>query len=220
MKLPINQIIQGDCLEVMKEWPDNCVDLVLTDPPYGIGLEYADYDDTEDGWYDMMLRLIPECKRLSSMSVMPTCRIKALEWIYTHIPPDWLICWYKGSPGHRSFIGFNDWEPHLVYGKNEGVQMHDYFYCQPEMVKLGHPCPKPIGWAYWMIERMTKPGDLILEPFLGSGTTCVAAKMLGRNYIGIDISPEYVKIAQERLKAVDTGVPVKEARAGQGALFQ
>ena len=70
-----------------------------------------------------------------------------------------------------------------------------------------------------LIEENSKPGDLILDPFCGSGTTCVAAKKLGRRYIGIDISEEYCQIARERLEAVDTGVPVKEARQGQGALF-
>jgi site-specific DNA-methyltransferase (adenine-specific) len=54
----------------------------------------------------------------------------------------------------------------------------------------------------------------------GSGTTCVAAKKLGRQYIGVDIRPEYCEIARERLRALDTGVPVKEARKGQIPLFQ
>ena len=215
----INQIHCADCLDFMKDFPDNSVDLVLTDPPYGIGLEYDIYDDTKDNWYALMLKLVPSCKRVSSMSIMPTCRIKAMGWIYANIPPDWLICWYKGSPGHRAFVGFNDWEPILVYGKNKGVQMHDYFYCQPTPFNNGHPCPKPLGWAMWFISRCTKPNDLILDPFCGSGTTCVAAKMLGRRFIGIDISSDYCKIARQRLEAVDTGVSVKEQNKGQMALF-
>jgi len=72
---------------------------------------------------------------------------------------------------------------------------------------------------YWILERYSNPGDLILDPFCGSGTTCVAAKMLGRRYIGIDISEEYCKIARQRLEAVDTGVPVKEQNKGQMAMF-
>ena len=83
-----------------------------------------------------------------------------------------------------------------------------------------HPTQKPLGVMKWILERYSEPGQLIVDPFCGSGTTCVAAKMLGRRYIGIDISEEYCQIAKDRLRAVDTGVPVKEARAGQRALFE
>ena len=83
----------------------------------------------------------------------------------------------------------------------------------------GHPTQKPLDLIYRIVETSSLPGDLILDPFCGSGTTCVAAKMLGRRYIGIDISEEYCKIARQRLRAVDTGVPVKEQRIGQMAMF-
>ena len=204
--MEINKIYQGDCLEIMKTFPDKSVDLVLTDPPYGIGLKYDVYDDSEDNWFKMFDKLIPEIKRISKMSILPCCRIKALEWIYKNHPPDWLICWYKGSPGHRSFIGFNDWEPLLVYGKNEGVQMHDYFQQNniEEMGGNGHPCPKSVKWAEWLIDRASQKGQIILDPFLGSGTTAVAAKKLGRNYIGIEISEKYAKMAEERVNSVTT----------------
>ena len=82
-----------------------------------------------------------------------------------------------------------------------------------------HPTQKPLAVMYWILERYSNPGDLILDPFCGSGTTCVAAKMLGRRYIGIDISETYCKIARQRLEAVDTGVPVKEQNKGQMAMF-
>jgi len=78
---------------------------------------------------------------------------------------------------------------------------------------------KPLALMAYLCEKLSNPGDLILDPFCGSGTTCVAAKMLGRRYIGIDISEDYCRIARERLAAIDTAVPVKEARAGQMGLF-
>jgi len=193
----------GDCLEIMKTIPDKSIDLVLTDPPYGIGLEYGIYKDTEENWFKMFDRLIPEIKRVAKMSILPCCRIKALPYIYQTAPPDWLICWYKGSPGHRAFVGFNDWEPLLVYGKNKDVQMHDYFYCQPERIntedKSVHPCPKPVKWAKWLIYRTTQKEDTILDPFMGSGTTGVACKELGRNFIGIEICEKYYNIAKRRI---------------------
>ena len=196
----INKVICGDCLEVMKHIPDNAVDLVVTDPPYGIGLNYgAGVDDSEASWFDMFNNIIPIFKSKSQMTIMPSCQIRRLPYIYQHHPPDWLIAWYKGSPGHQSFVGFNDWEPHLVYGKRDGIQMHDYFQTKLVPANNGHPCPKPIEWGRWLISRASKENDIILDPFLGSGTTAVAAKQLGRKYIGIEINPDYCKIAEQRL---------------------
>lgn len=195
----VNKIIQGDCLEVMKGMPDKSVDLVLTDPPYGVNMDYDVYNDTEENWYKLIKNFIPEAKRVAKMVIMPSCQIKRLKWIYDNFPPDWLICWYKGSVGCAGFMGFNDWEPHLVYGKNTNT-MHDYFKVTPTSFNNQHPCPKPIQWAEWLISRATKEGQIVLDPFLGSGTTAVACKRLKRNFIGIEISPEYCKMAEERLR--------------------
>jgi len=197
----INKVVCGDCLELLKEIPDKSIDLVLTDPPYGIELEYDIYKDTSENWITLFSCVLPELIRISKCVIMPCCRFVKLKWIYSNYPPDWLICWYKGSVGHRSNIGFNDWEPHLVYGKPNKI-MHDYFKTSPTPFNNGHPCPKPIKWAQWFIEKSTNQGDLVLDCFLGSGTTAVACKQLNRNFIGIEISPDYCKIAESRLKAV------------------
>lgn len=198
----INKVICGDCLEVMKGIPDKSIDLVLTDPPYGIGLKYGNYEDTEDNWFKLFNSMLPEILRISTMAILPSCRIKALPYIYQKFPPDWLICWYKGSTGHRAFVGFNDWEPLLVYGKGQGVQMHDYFNIQSQRfdsITSQHPCPKPLKWASWLISRATQKDQIVLDPFLGSGTTAVACKELGRKFIGIEINKEYCQIAERRL---------------------
>lgn len=205
----INKIICGDCLEVMKGMPDKCVDLIVTDPPYGIDLEYDIYKDSEYEWYKLMMSSIPEMIRVSKMVIMPSTKIHKLEWFYKHYPPDWLICWYKGSTGHASYIGFNDWEPHLVYGRTKNnLFMHDYFQTtsSPKLGTYGHPCPKPIEWAHWLIAKASEKGNIILDPFSGSGTVCVAAKELYRNFIGIELSPKYCKIAEDRLKQEVLGI--------------
>lgn len=196
------ELINGDCLEVMRGMDDNSVDLVLTDPPYGVGLEYNSYKDTIENWKELFLEFVPLAKRISSMVIMPSCQIKLLEFIYDNYPPDWLICWHKGSPGTASYIGFNDWEPLLVYGKIQGVSMHDYFSVNnnEKMGNYGHPCPKPILWSKWLISRATKEGATILDPFMGSGTTGVACVQTGRNFIGIEIDKDYFEIAKKRIE--------------------
>ncbi len=192
-------LYNDDCMNIMKTMADKSVDLCLCDPPYGINLGYDVYKDTEENWYNLMGGVIPEMKRIAEMVILPSCQIKRLNWVYNNFPPDWLICWYKGSTGCSAHIGFNDWEPHLVYGKRKGVWMHDYFQARNDekMGNYGHPCPKPIAWAKWLIEK--SKSQSVIDPFMGSGTTGVACKELGRNFIGIEISPEYFKIAKRRI---------------------
>ena len=196
------ELILGDCLEVMKSMPDKSVDAVITDPPYGVNLDYGLYEDTLENWKEMFIRFIPEAKRITKMVIMPSCQINLLEFIYAHHPPDWIIAWHKGSPGTSSYIGFNDWEPLLVYGKTDKLSMHDYFSVTNIEKKgsYGHPCPKPIRWATWLISRATKEANTILDPFMGSGTTGVACVQTGRNFVGIEIDPDYYEIAKRRIK--------------------
>ena len=211
-----NTIICGDCLEVMKDWPDGCVDLVLTDPPYNVGLNYDIHSDNIKDYPAFVRKLSGEGIRLSNKFAV-TSGIRNID---LYPKPKWILCWSKPNSMRRNDLGgFNMWEPILFYGKK--VIYQDLFKCPTiPQADNGHPCPKPLELFKWLVRVITEPNDLILDPFCGSGTTCVAAKMLGRRYIGIDISPDYCQIAEDRLRAVDTGVPVKEARAGQGALFE
>ena len=199
--LEINKIYCMDALELLKQLSDKSVDLILTDTPYGVNLDYDIYVDTEENWYELMNKFIPEAIRVAKMVIMPSCQIKRLNWIYHNFPPDWLICWYKGSTGTAGFIGFNDWEPLLVYGKIH-TNMHDYFKAQPEAFSIitgGHPCPKPKQWARWLIKRATQPKEIVCDPFAGTGSTLSACQELNRQFIGFEISPEYCKIIEKRL---------------------
>jgi len=202
MKNLSDKIICDDAIRFLKKLGDKSIDLILTDPPYGLNLKYDNYQDSETNWYSLMFDFIPQATRVAKMVIMPSCQIKKLKWIYQNFPPDWLICWYKGSPGHASYVGFNDWEPLLVYGKTKTrLYMHDYFQTKasPKKGTFNHPCPKPIEWALWLIQRATDENQIVLDPFCGSGTVCVAAKQLNRRYFGLDISHNYCSIAIERL---------------------
>jgi len=192
-------IYHGDCREILPTLPK--VDLVLTDPPYGVGLEYASYNDTEANWFQLMEGAIPVMRQSSDMVILPSCQIKRLGWFYQHHKPDWIIVWHKGSPGCASSIGFNDWEPLLVYGRTHGLSMHDHFtVCNDEEMGVrGHPCPKPIKWATWLLTRALPKNGTVADPFMGSGTTLRAAKDLGRKAIGIEIEERYCEIAAKRL---------------------
>jgi len=114
-----------------------------------------------------------------------------------------------------------------VYGKKHPVKTINDTYYPTSILDFGtvyrndyeHPTQKPIELSMWLVKTYSNVNELVLDCCCGSGSFCVAAKMLGRRYIGIDISEDYCKIARERLEAVDTGVPVKEQRKGQLPLF-
>lgn len=226
--LPVNQVICGDCRSIMAEWPDGCVDLVLTDPPYGIGesnrknlsrsvlAKNTDYGDYQ--W---------DRKKLSDETVREMVRVSRDQIIF-------------GGNYYGGILG--DTSCYIVWDKDNGE--NDFADCELAWTsfkkatrkvkwrwhgmlqepgypkeKRVHPTQKPLGVARWILERYSKPTDVILDPCCGSGTFCIAAKQLGRNYIGIDISEDYCRIARERLAACDSGVPASEARAGQQSLF-
>ena len=171
----------------------------VTDPPYGIVIKYSTYDDSPEAWFALMDKMIPLLRELAKFVIMPCCQIRRMDWWYANHKPDWLIAWYKGSPGQRSAVGFSDWEPHLVWGKPPNP-MHDYFQSECGCDKNGHPCPKPLAWATWLIERAASVDDILFDPFLGSGTTMVACENLKRKCRGIEISPNYCAVVLQRMK--------------------
>ena len=243
MNLPINEIVCGDCLEVMKDWPDNCVDLVLTDPPYGIGIAKWD-KEVPVLWLGEAERILLDSGALYcfgdslTISKIQWHGEKVIEmqwkcrcvWVYEDGPRNYRT-WTSKHEDCLVFHACNHiqttpTEPSIHKDPRWGDDRHigDVWKCNRVLNNYKerdlHITQKPIDLMIMVIEASSKKGDLILDPFCGSGTTCVAAKMLGRNYIGIDISEEYCEIAQQRIKAVETGVPVKEQRKGQLGLFE
>jgi site-specific DNA-methyltransferase (adenine-specific) len=199
MKYPddfINKIICGDCLEVMKDIPDKSVDLVLTDPPYGLNKKIHDggtwstkqkFDACLEWDYLIDKSYWEEVFRISKHQII---------WggNYYSFPPSrgWIV-WVKPY-----FPTMSDAElAWTSFDKNTRIFKESR---NPEGYKK-HPTQKPVSLMKYCIENYTKPDDIILDPFLGSGTTAVACKSLGRRYIGIEISQEYCDIARKRVNA-------------------
>jgi site-specific DNA-methyltransferase (adenine-specific) len=207
----LNQVICGDCLEVMKGIPDKSVDLVLTDPPYGVegghggkNKDYrkADYDncfdDTPDYIKNVCVKSINECLRIAKTVVFtPGTRC------FSFYPqPDDCGCFFQPASNRIGKFGFQSCQPIFYYGyyKNRGKgAIATGISVTERSEKKGHPCPKPIKAWSWLLERCSNFGDIILDPFFGSGTTGVAAKLLGRQFIGIEISEKYCEIARKRI---------------------
>lgn len=220
-------ILCGDCLEVMAHWPEKCVDLVLTDPPYGIDFDRAGWADRPEDYESLMRQLVPLWTRLSRSAVFCwQALINAPVW------HKWFPEQFRIFAACKGFVQFRptslqwSWDPVIFWGDVKGepdvcrkdwhVQFLAPFGLNRE--KIEHPCPRPLEQVCHLLALVSEESDIALDGMCGSGTTCVAAKKLGRRYVGIDISRDYCEIAKERLIALDTGVPVKEARAGQAAL--
>ena len=204
----INQVIQGDCLEIMKKIPDNSIDLILTDLPYGIGYKYIDYDDTQENLINLINKLMPQLFRVSQRIAI-FCGVQNI-WLYPK--GDWIISWnWKGTNTFGKY-GYNQWQPVIMYGKdikgfgsiNHILKSDSIKYeggnCDEIKKFENHPCPKNLGIMKRLINRLSNQNNLILDPFLGSGTTAVAAKELGRRFIGIEISEKYCATARQRLR--------------------
>jgi site-specific DNA-methyltransferase (adenine-specific) len=199
----------GDCLEVLPqlEAAGERFDLCLTDPPYGVNINYAEYADTKTALSALIEAFLPKAQSMAT--VMALTPGVTGQWLYPR--PDWVICWHKPASMGRCFIGFCNWEPVILYGKPPRTICDHFRACiVPDGHLEGHPCPKPLEWGLHLVRSLTLDGGSILDPFLGSGTTLVAAYRLGRHATGIEISEEYCELAAKRL----------EAELAQGRLFE
>jgi len=220
-----NKIIQGDCLEEMNKLEDNSVDLVVTSPPYNIGIEYGDsFLDTKPleeykKWilevYMQLFRVIKKgglvCINVGNQrnSGLPHHTYFLLKEAGFDIIKE--IFWYKGLyyiQGETIFVCSKGKEYNKYYQKGDGFYSNGQFSTVWEMryktgeskKKLGHNAFFVKQLPYNFIKINTKEGDVVLDPFMGSGTTGVACAELRRKFIGIELNKEYIKIAKARIK--------------------
>lgn len=209
MKDYLNKIIQGDCLEVMKGLPDKSVDIIITDPPYGkmwtrgvngIGV-LKDKNEADKTLWDTKptKEYFDEMLRVSKNQIIFGGNYFT-DYLY---PSNCWIVWDKlGDLKLGEQIPFADcelaWTSFNTVVKKFTLRQQGFIKDTKDIRQ--HPTQKPTELMKWIIDKYTKPTDIILDPYMGSGSTLVASKELNRNYIGIEISPEYCKIAEDRLR--------------------
>lgn len=242
-----NRIHHGDARD-MSFIPDGVVDLVVTSPPYNVGIRYSTYDDDQpmDAYLEMLNQVWKECHRVLSpggriaINVAGTGRKpymplhhyirEQLERIGFGMRGE--IIWNKGpimrtawgswrSPANPALRDVHEYI--LVFSKGDWSIGHkgESDLTAEEFVEYtrsvwgfraaganqspDHPAPFPLELPSRLIKLYTYKDDLVLDPFNGSGTTCKAAASLGRRWIGVDIDPEYCRIAGKGVE-VD-GIP-------------
>jgi DNA modification methylase len=219
----IDKVICGDCLEVMKGIPDKSVDLAVTDPPYGVYYEGGHFhsgdvniqrkreslvnDDTNI--YPALFSEIYRLLKDGSGGAYVFYAGSLSQYVYPPLPFQkyQMLIWGKSNARFAAMMARykHDFEPFLWLQKpptkwNGDSRQRSLWWMKANAQNDCHPTQKPIPVIEKMIRNSSNIGDLILDPFLGSGTTAVAAKNLGRHFIGIEIEPKYVAIANQRLQ--------------------
>ena len=208
MNLPINQIICGDNLEVMRGWDLSCMKdvIVLTDPPYGIS-HPTDYKSRGRGQVASPKDYAPihgddhEFNPEWLLKLKVPLILWGANYYANQLPvkSGWLV-WDKKRPDNLDQSTCELAWTNCV----KGVRRFSYLWngCMKdgEQGVSIHPTQKPVALMKWCLSlRWTSHFKLIIDPYCGSGSTCVAAKQKGLNYIGIEMSPEYCEIAKRRL---------------------
>lgn len=199
------ELICGDCLIEMKKIPNKSIDLCLTDPPYGIGAEKGTSGFGKckqkvrhymDKWEKPPKEVFDEIQRISKNAI-----IFGGNYFTNYLPQnDHWIVWDKigeikfNNPFSKCELAWTNINKKMV----EKYTLIQQGFIGKEKIGL-HPTQKPVPLFRWILEKYSKKGVLILDPFMGSGTTGVACKELGRDFIGIEISSEYCEIARRRI---------------------
>jgi len=212
----INKIICGDCLEVMKEMSDECVDLILTDPPYGIGKKYGNFNDkfSNNEYQPWLMNRISEAERILKKDgiifvFMP--QINMREWILWFPKKSRIFAGVKNFTQFHNIVIQYSWSPIVfwekdkskiepVAGKRDWCLEHTASAWGISGIKQkDHPAIRDLSILNYLIKNFSLENDTVLDCFNGFGSTSRAAKDLKRNFVGIEIDPEYCKIAEERL---------------------
>lgn len=214
-----------DCLEGMKWIPDNSVDLVVTDPPYLIDTKGAGLYKQPDKQYVQELEGIKDgfsedvidelCRVMKKINCYFFCSQKQIMPLVKYFVEgkgcNWnLLSWHKTNPVPACGNKYLTDTEFILFFREKGVKVFGSFdtkrtwYATPlnqaDKKLFGHPTCKPISILQNLIINSSNEGDVVLDPFMGSGSTAVAAKDNARNYIGFELNEEYYKKSLDRIQ--------------------
>lgn len=210
--MELNQIIQGDCLEIMREMPDKSVDLVLTDPPYGLGTNIfgpankSRYPKEEWNKEIPIKAIFDEIYRISKNRI-----IWGVNYFGGAIKEPGRIVHYKRNEkigycitnsqcdlASQSFDNTIKYFEYLWDGNRQGDEVN---WKNSGADARIHPTQKPLALMLWCLEKFTVPGQLVLDCFSGSGTTAIACHERNLDFICIEKEANYVELSRKRLEA-------------------
>jgi len=234
-------LMQGDCLELMKQIPDDSVDMVLTDPPYGTTACKWDSVIPFESMWEQLKRVTKKngaivmtaSQPFTSALVMSNVKMFKYCWVWDKVTArGHLVAKIRPMAQHEDIVVFalgkTTYNPQMtqknkpekgrkfaasstsimpVQSKIGGeIVVRDKSY--PKTIqtfsmdkRVGHPTQKPVALMEYLIKTYTNEGETVLDFTMGSGTTGVAAKNLGRDFIGIELDEEYFRIAKERIES-------------------
>jgi len=249
--LPVDKIIQGNCLDVLPTLPPESVDLVFADPPYNLQLQGDLYrpnlslvDGVSEEWdkfdtfteYDRFTRAwLSECRRVlkpngtlwvigSYHNIYRVGKIlqdlnfwilNDVVWVKSNPMPNFrgvrytnaheTLLWAQKENGSKYTFNY-----HAMKDLNEGLQMRSDWHIPictgaeriKEDGKKAHPTQKPEALLYRIILSSSNHGDIVLDPFFGTGTTGAVARKLHRHFIGIEVEPKYIRVAKKRVNGI------------------
>ncbi len=252
----LNQILQGDCLELFQQIPDNSIDMTFADPPFNLKKKYSSYQDSLE-----FQTYINWCKQWIDEMVRVT---KPTGSIFLHNIPKWLTYYAAHLNQTAHFKHWISWEaPTAPMGKSlqpahygilfytkesKGTKIYELRHPHKRDRKQGflwkdyggkkdllhpfgplvsdvwtdifrikhttkrdkHPCQLPIHLLDRILLMTTDEHDIVLDPFSGTGTTAIAAKRLGRNYIGFELDSKYAEISKQKLKNIEPDSKLEE----------
>lgn len=216
----LDKIILADCMDILRQLPDESVDLVLTDPPYNASnaaIACADkhYKTVNEDWDKGFIAIpfLEECKRVlkKNGSLITFCSFHTLEQYlnYNGMKIQQIIHWLKSNPFpaiakvYTPNVEYGVWyvkgSPYVFNKKLAGQNVITTAICAGKE-REAHPTQKPLELWCKLLNVHSNPGDIVLDPFSGSGTTAVACHNLGRHFICVEKFPKYHTDSVKRLE--------------------